>query len=224
VKIRTRANANRLAIIAAAFFAVVIAASTAGATSVPTQTPAATATLTAENPSIISPTSTLTIDGTLDGSQYFFNDSPHESTDELKVLDPGGGAGWHVTGTMTAFTCQSASCGCTTMPATPCTAGDSGVDELTGMSITEDSASAWDDTTPPTPTCTSTSCITPTAGTTGFGQSISTTATPTTIYSANNHTGVGAFTFPTLWWVSVPSDVRQGSYTSTVTLNIASGP
>jgi hypothetical protein len=59
------------------------------------------------------------------------------------------------------------------------------------------------------------------------------TPTPVSIYNADAGTGLGTVVIgfdgataanPVGWWLNVPSNTIQGSYTSTVSLELISGP
>jgi hypothetical protein len=85
----------------------------------------------------------------------------------------------------------------------------------------------------PTATCV-TSCTLPTNSVSGYPVAITTAAsspTPVKVYGAMAGTGLGAIviggstaTNPLGWWLSVPATALSGTYTSTVTVSVASGP
>ncbi len=87
-------------------------------------------------------------------------------------------------------------------------------------------------TSVPTSSCV-TSCTPPT-DTTTYPVAITTASTSPTavsVYSASAGSGLGAVTLggstaadPLGWWIKVPANARAGSYTSTVTLAVVSGP
>jgi hypothetical protein len=126
----------------------------------------------------------------------------------------GSGAGWNVTVSATTFTDASSG----TLP-------DSGT--FSGNGSTSSQAS----TTAPSSACTVTGqCTAPTNAVT-YPVAITTAAsTPTasTIYSAAAGTGIGSVliggTTPVGWWISLPGTAAAGTYTSTVDLNVATGP
>jgi hypothetical protein len=162
-------------------------------------------TLTLTSPSSLTWTGTLTgldqslVDTTSSDQQYTVNDAT------------GSGAGWHVTTGATQFTN-----GTHTFPNT-------GTFSTTG-SVTSATA-----TTAPTATCTAT-CSLPT-NTTTYPVAITTGATPATIYDTAINTGMGQIVIggstqanPVGWWVNVPASAISGSYTSTITMQITSGP
>ena len=173
----------------------------------------ATATLSAGTLTLAAPAA-LTWSATLNGNSQSLVDGT-AAHQEYTVDDATGGAlGWNVTASATTFT--------------------SGTDTLpdSGTFVTNGSLSSVTSTTGPSATC-STTCTLPTNGTT-YPVAITTAATtptPVKIYSAAAATGVGSIviggstaTNPVGWWVVVPGTAVPGTYTSTVTLAIASGP
>jgi len=85
-------------------------------------------------------------------------------------------------------------------------------------------------TTAPTATCVGTCTLAP-ADSTTCPVPITTAASPSSVYSTPNNTGEGVMTIggstaaaPIGWWVQVPAKTYAGSYTSTVTLEVISGP
>jgi hypothetical protein len=126
----------------------------------------------------------------------------------------GSGAGWHVTTSATTFTTGTAA-----LP-------NSATFSTTGSSTSASSANA------PTAACSSgATCLLPT-NTTTYPVAITTAATtPTasTIYDTSALTGLGSITIgvganPVGWWLAVPANAIAGTYTSTVTMQIISGP
>jgi alpha-tubulin suppressor-like RCC1 family protein len=125
----------------------------------------------------------------------------------------GTGAGWHITVSATTFINGSNS-----LPGT-------GAIEVTGSTSSLTS-------TAPSVTCVG-SCTLPT-NTTTYPVVINTAASlppAFTIYDTSAATGLGVMTIggssaahPIGWWVQVPGSVRAGSYVSTVTITVASGP
>lgn len=124
------------------------------------------------------------------------------------------GAGWHFTVTATTLTSGSN------------TLANSGTLVFTGSATSVSAATA------PTATCVG-SCTLPTDAVT-YPVAITTAASaPTafTLYGATAGTGLGAVTIggsaaahPAGWWVNIPAQAYAGSYTTTVTLTVASGP
>jgi hypothetical protein len=123
-------------------------------------------------------------------------------------------AGWHMTVSATTFTAGALRL------------ADPGTFVTTG-SIASEAA-----TTAPTAACSlGSTCILP-ADTTAYPVAITTAAsspTPVNIYDTGVNTGVGSMTIgiganPVGWWINVPAAALIGTYTSTVTLQIISGP
>ena len=142
------------------------------------------------------------------------------AADEGYTVDDarGSGVGWKVTAAATTFT--------STTPAA--TLPD------TDTFSTNGSVTSVSDTTAPSNACTSaSSCTVPTTNVT-FPQAITTAATsptPVTIYNATAGTGLGSIdiggstaTNPVGWWIHVPANATAATYTSTVTLAVATGP
>jgi hypothetical protein len=126
----------------------------------------------------------------------------------------GSGAGWRVTASATTFTAGTA-----TLP-------NSGTLVTTGSTTSVTSALA------PSPVCSSgATCLLPT-NSTAYPVAITTAAaspTPVTIYDTGILTGLGSIVVggganPVGWWLNVPANATVGTYTSTVTLQISSGP
>jgi hypothetical protein len=126
----------------------------------------------------------------------------------------GSGLGWHVTASATTFTTGTAA-----LP-------NSGTFVTTGSTTSVISPNA------PSPVCSSgATCLLPT-NTSTYPIAFTTAATsPTalTIYDAAALTGLGSIIIggganPVGWWLNVPSSAVAGTYTSTVTLQIISGP
>jgi hypothetical protein len=162
----------------------------------------------------LTPPSSLTWAATLSGNTQSVADAV--SGDQQFTVDDetGSGGGWHITVAATTFTT-----GTHTLP-------NSGTFVLTG-SITSVAA-----TTAPSATCV-TSC-TPPSSTATYPVSITTAAsspTPATVYDVSAGSGLGPVTLgghsaanPVGWWINVPANARAGSYTSTVTVAVVSGP
>jgi len=127
----------------------------------------------------------------------------------------GSGAGWHVTLSATTFTNGAA------------TLANSGTFSTNGSSSSQSSSSA------PTAACSALStCVAPSNITTYPAAITTAPTTPTAvdIWDASTaNTGMGSITIgiganPVGWWLIVPAKSTAGSYTSTVTLEIISGP
>jgi hypothetical protein len=135
--------------------------------------------------------------------------------DQQLTVDDGTGsaAGWHITVAATTFTS-----GAHTMP-------DTGIISVTG-SVTSLTGAT------PSAACTG-SCVLPT-DTITYPVLVNTAASSppaTTIYSASAGTGTGTITLggsgaahPLGWWISIPPTAYRGSYSSTLTLAVVSGP
>lgn len=156
----------------------------------------------------------LTWAGTLTGRDQSIYDTT-SSDQGLTVSDQTAtGAGWNVTIAATTFTN-----GTHTLP-------DAGTLVLAG------SVSSATATTAPTAGC-GTSCVPP-GDTVGYPVAITTAATspqPFSVYTAQASSGLGVTTLggsssadPVGWWLKVPANAMAGSYTSTVTVSIVSGP
>jgi hypothetical protein len=132
----------------------------------------------------------------------------------------GSSAGWHVTVSATTFT--------STTPAA--TLADTGTFSTTG-SITSATA-----TTAPTQACsgTTTDCTLPDNSGTTYPVAVTTAATtptPVTVYNAAAASGIGSVDIggstaadPVGWWVHVPGATVAATYTSTITVDVISGP
>jgi hypothetical protein len=164
--------------------------------------------LTLTSPASLSWASTLTgldqslVDGTPGDQQLTVNDAT------------GSGSGWHITTSATTFTNGTH------------TFANTGTFVFTG------SVSSVTSTSAPTATCVAT-CTLPT-NTTTYPVAITTAAaspTPSVTYDTAAGTGLGQVILggsaqpnPVGWWVNVPSSASSGSYTSTITMEIISGP
>lgn len=127
-------------------------------------------------------------------------DQTSSQTQTLDISDARGtGAGWNITATSTAFNNGTVSLpnGSTTITTAPAVACDSGI-----------------------------ACVTPT-------NSISypytlpaagTAPTATKMYNAATSTGTGALTVTPTWRLLVPATAAVGTYNSTWTLSLVSGP
>jgi alpha-tubulin suppressor-like RCC1 family protein len=126
----------------------------------------------------------------------------------------GTGAGWHITVSATTFTTG------------PKSLPNTGAVDFTG------SVSSSLAVTAPTATCVA-SCTLPTNTATYPVVMATAVSSPTvyTVYDTAASTGEGVMTLggsstanPIGWWVQVPASVYAGVYTSTVTLEVVSGP
>jgi hypothetical protein len=206
-----------------------LAVSGAGQASAATCTPGTsctvtgTATLGTGTLSLTTPTS-LAWGTTLTGVAQQLVDTSTADT-SLTIDDATGTAsGWHVTVAATTFTDTT---GDTLADATTLVANGSITSETTG--------------TTPDVNCTTTGdCTVPTSITAPVTYPVAVTTaatvpTPVTLYSADAGTGLGSVllgadatsaggTAPLAWWVNVPGSTKTGTYTSTFTFNIISGP
>jgi hypothetical protein len=134
---------------------------------------------------------------------------------QLTVDDAtGSNAGWHITLAATTFTS-----GADTLP-------DTGTFVFTGSisSVTASSA--------PSASCVTTCTLPEDTATYPVAITTASSSPPaTTIYDVPAGSGAGAITLgghssadPVGWWINVPANARVGTYTSTVTLDIISGP
>jgi hypothetical protein len=155
----------------------------------------------------------LTWSSTLSGRNQQAVDT-NAADQQLTVSDNTGTAvGWHVTASATTFTASSY-----TIPST-------GAMDVTGSVASVAS-------TAPSATCVG-SCVLP-ADTTTYPVLLNTASSsppPFTLYDTSSGTGVGQVTlggstatYPIGWWMNVPGNAHPGTYTSTVTLAVVSGP
>jgi hypothetical protein len=199
---------------------VVLTAGAARATACGTPVPAGssctlTGTLTLSSGALtLTSPSSLTWSATLTGTDQSVDDVV--AGDQQYTVDDatGSGAGWHVTTSATTFTNGSH-----TLPDT-------------GTFVTTGSVNSITATTAPTATCTGT-CTLPTDSTT-YPVGITTAASspsPVVIYDTASATGLGQIVIggstqahPVGWWVNVPASAIAGTYTSTITMTVISGP
>ncbi len=164
----------------------------------------------------------LTWATTMNGlSQNLFDSTP---ADEGYVVNDatGSGLGWNVTVSATTFSAGTA----LGSPALP----DTGTFSTTG-SITSPL-----DTTAPSKACTGGpgTCTLPSQHVVAYPVAIPTAAfapVPVTVYEAEGGTGLGSVNIggsasvdPVGWWLHVPGSATPGTYTSTITINVVSGP
>jgi DNA-binding beta-propeller fold protein YncE len=148
--------------------------------------------------------STLAWSATLDGKDQGVDDSGGASAATLEPIDAtGSGAGWNITAAATTF-----ADGSVTLP-------------VPALSVNGSSASP-EDVTAPTANCAVGSTCTRAVNNVAYPQAVS--VTPTVLYAAGTSTGMGAIDLATDWWLSFPADAYAGTYTSTITVAIASGP
>ena len=217
-----RLSVGALALSAGIAGPILLTAGTAQATSCGSATVAGTSCtltgtfgLTAGTLTLTSP-SALGWSATANGADQQLVDATggHES---YLVNDATGSAdGWHVTVAATQFSTGGSS---------PSTLANTGTFSTNG-SLTSISGS-----TAPTATCLSGSTCTLPTDTTSYPVAITTATTASDIYDASASTGLGSVTIggssaanPVGWWLNVPANTLAGTYTSTVTVDIISGP
>ena len=174
--------------------------------------------------------------GVLNGLGQDLVDTTATATgDQGYVVDDatGTGGGWHVTVSATTFT--STSVPADTLPDSGTFSTNGTVTEtVTGGVVT---AGGPADVTPPDAACTTaTDCTLPVDTAVTYPVAITTATAPTavTIYNAAGASGLGSVTIGTFgavtatnpvgWWLHVPSSAATGSYDSTVTISVVSGP
>jgi WxL domain surface cell wall-binding len=161
----------------------------------PAHATSATATLSAGSLAFVSAPPSVSFSATLNGQ-----DQAPTSTQALDVGDAtGSGTGWNVTATSTTFTTgtRTLSTAATSVASSPTVACDSGV------------------------TCT--------AATTNVSYPYSlpagaTAPTATKLFNATANTGMGNETVTPTWKLTLPASTYAGTYTSTWTLSLVSGP
>jgi hypothetical protein len=162
----------------------------------------------------LTPPDSLGWAATLDGTNLSAVDTA-PADQQLTVDDAtGAGAGWHITVSATTFTSRAGS-----LP-------DTGTFVFTGSISAATASSA------PSSSCVTT-CTLP-SDTVTYPVAITTAASSpsaATIYDTPPGTGEDAIilgghgaTDPIGWWINVPANALIGTYTSTVTLSITSGP
>jgi hypothetical protein len=178
---------------------VVVAAGAAAALVLACSSPAhattATATLTAGSLGFVSASPAVSFSATLNGQ----NQEP-TSAQALDVADAtGSGAGWNITATSTTFTTgtHTLSTSATTVGSAPTVACDSGV---TCTTATNSISYPY---TPP---------------------AAATAPTATKLFNAAANTGMGDQTVTPTWKLAVPASTFAGTYTSTWTESLVSGP
>jgi hypothetical protein len=162
-------------------------------------------------------TTSLTWAATLSGTTTYSVDTVAADQGFQVDDNTGSGSGWKVTVSATTFTTGVNSL------------ADSGTFSLNGSTSSSTSTSA------PTAACVTVGdCTVPTESAVTYPVAITTAAsspTAVTIYNAAANTGLGNIsiggsgaTNPIGWWLTIPPTAKAGTYTSTVTLSIASGP
>jgi len=156
----------------------------------------------------------LSWSGTLTGRDQSIHDTTTADQDLTVSDQTASGAGWNVSVAATTFTS-----GTHTLP-------------NTGTLTLDGSVSTSNGTTAPTNGCGS-SCVPP-SDTVSYPVAITTAATsplPYSIYTAQASSGLGVAILggsssanPVGWWLKVLANTRAGTYTSTVTMSVSSGP
>jgi hypothetical protein len=140
---------------------------------------------------------------------------PTAADQALTVNDAtGSGAGWNVTVAATTFTNGTS------------TLADTGTFSVNGDTTAQAS------TTGPDAVCTTPGdCTVPTGNTAIYPLPIVTAVTaptPVTLYTSAAGSGLGSVLIGSLhaigWWLTLPGSVAAGAYTSTIDLNVVSGP
>ncbi len=175
--------------------AVVVVAAAGAAAILPAAATTGTATISAGSLAFASSPPNVSFSATLNGL-----DQTSSSNEAIDVSDAtGSGTGWDITATSTTFTTgtKSLSTSATTLTAAPAQACDSGA------------------------TCTlATNSIT-------FPYTLpaaTTAPTATKLYDAGANSGMGNQTITPAWKLSIPANAFAGTYTSTWTISLVSGP
>jgi WxL domain surface cell wall-binding len=167
---------------------------------------------------VVTAPSSLSWSGTLNGSDQAIPDTD-AAAEQLSVNDQtDSGAGWHVSVSATSFTNGAGY----SLPAT-------GVLQVAGSVASEGL------TTAPTASCQGTLiCTLPDDSSVSYPVAITSAAqspAAVTVYAASAGTGVGPVSIggagtsnPLGWWLNVPATALAGTYTSTVTISVVSGP
>jgi hypothetical protein len=165
---------------------------------------------------LVTAPASLNWSGTISGANLSLYDSTAADEGYVVADSTGTGAGWHVTVSATQFTAGAH------------TLANAGTFSTTG------SLSSISATTAPTASCVTAGACTLPTDTSTYPVAITTAATsPTayTVYDTSASTGLGniqiggsSATNPVGWWLSVPATAFAGTYTSTVTIAVVSGP
>ena len=197
------------ALSATALLSLALPALEAGATS-------GTATVTAGTFGFVSTPSTVSFSDTLNG----LNQTP-TATQGIDVGDAtGSGSGWNITATSTTFTCTSA-------PAAGTCQKSTGVFNEQFLSTTATTIQA----TGPTVACDASSTCTTANNTVSYPYTLpaaSVAPAATKMYNANTNagagTGLGDQTVTATFQLAVPANTYIGTYSSTWTYSLVSGP
>lgn len=185
---------------------LLVVATNAGATAI-----TGTATINAGSLAIFPPTA-LGWTANLNGLDQNVADTT-TADQTFDVSDPtGSGSGWHVTAAATAFSCQtSGTCNSDTLGANAFSLNGSTSDHSLSSGPSVACATG------------ATGCTVAVGSGVTYPVTIATSAT--TVFSAGSGTGLGRNTFSGVgWWLSIPSATKAGTYTSSVTLAVVTGP
>jgi len=149
-------------------------------------------------------TLSLTLPSTMSWSLTLNGYNQTATTSSTVVVDDstGTGDGWQLTAAASSFTATSSSGTTTTL------SGES-------LSVAQPTAACASGTTCTLPDDTVSYPVT---------LPIGSNVTPTVIASAALDTGMGEIDLPFTWSLAVPADALAGSYTSTITVSVSTGP
>jgi hypothetical protein len=157
-------------------------------------------------PLLLTPPTALSWSATITASSHSVVDTA-TAQQQFGVYDnTGSGAGWNVTMSATSFVSGSH-----TLP--------SGVVTVTGSTASVTSTAS------PTTACAISGCTLPTNAIAYPVQVTAGNSTATKIFDTAASTGLGSITVaPVGWWVTVLPTAATGTYTSTITFSVVSGP
>jgi len=137
-------------------------------------------------------------------------DQTIDASGAVAVVDTASpAAGWHLSVSATPFTCSTGP-NCTTPRTLP-----------SGALTVNGSATSAAATQPPGTSCQGP--CTPPGGNLVY-YPLAVTATAASLFTAGAGTGSGTVLLQPYWWLTVPADTSAGTYVSTITLAIGSGP
>jgi hypothetical protein len=155
----------------------------------------ATVNVTAGTLGFVSAAPAVTFNDTLNGK-----DQTPTATQALDVGDAtGSGAGWNITATSTTFTTGSVNLSTT---ATTVQSGPTVACDASATCVTATNSITYPYTLP----------------------AAASAPTATKVYNAAANTGMGDQTVTVTWQVAIPASTKAGTYTSTWTLSLVSGP
>lgn len=157
--------------------------------------------------------SALSWSGVLNGTDQYFDD-PNGSDQAFGITNAtANGAGWNVTVSATQFSTGGSS---------PATLANTGTLSANG------SLTSATDTSAPAVTCNNGNTCTLPTNSTSYPVAITTAASSPAavkVFDAAASTGLGQMTVSNIgWWVAVPASSLAGTYTSTITFEVNSGP